>query len=202
MTVAPTVKPAISLRCLDGSLFELGARWMAELSPDEEPLLRRIPGPVLDVGCGPGRHAAMLAGWGGPALGIDITRAAVETARNRGATALHRSVFDRVPGAGRWASALLLDGNVGIGGDPPALLTRVATLLRPGGEILVEVAAPATPIRQVPVYLDLAGQVGPPFAWTTVAADRLPAVATHADLDIAHTWMVRNRWFATLKSSR
>ena len=30
---------------------------------------------------------------------------------------LHRSVFDRLPGTGRWGTVLLLDGNLGIGGD-------------------------------------------------------------------------------------
>lgn len=52
------------------------------------------------------------------ALGIDVSEIAVAHARSRGATAIEASVFDRVPGAGRWGSAPLLDGNVGIGGCP------------------------------------------------------------------------------------
>jgi SAM-dependent methyltransferase len=201
MTVAPTADPAVALRRLDGSLFEHGTNWMDSVPPDEEALLRQLPGPVLDVGCGPGRHVATLASWGVPALGIDITVAAVETARGRGAPAMRRSVFGRVPGAGRWASALLLDGNIGIGGDPPLLLARVATLLRPCGVILVELVEPETPTRHVPVYLDLTGQPGPPFDWTTVAADQLPSIAARAELAITHTWVMRHRWFAALTGS-
>lgn len=198
MTVGVAAEPSICLRSLDGSMFEHGANWGGPVGPEEAPLLRQIRGPVLDVGCGPGRHVATLASWGVPALGIDIAPVAVDAARGRGASALRRSVFDRIPGAGRWASALLLDGNVGIGGDPAALLARVASLLRPAGPILVEIAAPETPIRNLPVYLALAGQRGPHFDWTTVGVDRLPVVAARANLHVAHEWNAGGRWFATL----
>ena len=40
----------------------------------------------------------------------------------RGGAALRRDVFAPLPGEGRWYTALLADGNVGIGGDPVALL--------------------------------------------------------------------------------
>ena len=38
----------------------------------------------------------------------------------RGATVLQRDIFGPLPGEGRWGTALLFDGNVGIGGDPAA----------------------------------------------------------------------------------
>ena len=192
----------ICLQAVNGSVVESGTRWAASVSWEEEQLLRGAPGPVLDVGCGPGRHVTTLATWGVPALGIDITRAAVEAARQRGACVLHRSIFDRVPGAGRWASALLLDGNLGIGGDPAALLARVARLLRPGGPILVELAAPGTPIRRLPVYVDLAGQRGPDFEWITVGVDQLCRVAAQAALQVHHEWTSGGRWFATLRGGQ
>lgn len=72
-----------------------------------------------------------LAAWGVMALGIDIMPSAVRLARRRGALVLERSVFEHVPGKGLWGSALLLDGNVGIGGDASALLARLSTLLDP-----------------------------------------------------------------------
>ena len=50
----------------------------------------------------------------------------------RGVAALLRDVFDPVPGEGRWETALLADGNIGIGGDPVALLERVRHAGRPG----------------------------------------------------------------------
>ena len=41
-----------------------------------------------------------------------------------GGPALVRSVFETLPGEGRWDTVLLMDGNIGIGGDPAALLGR------------------------------------------------------------------------------
>ena len=66
------------------------------------------------------------------ALGLDAAAAASEIALARGAPVLQRSIFASVPGAGRWCSALLQDGNIGIGGDPEALLARIRALLRSG----------------------------------------------------------------------
>src|SRR3984893_8515114 len=108
-------------------------RWLGEPAPVDRELVGRVVPPVLDVGCGPGRHVVALAAAGIPALGLDVAPSAVHLARARGACVLERSVFARVPGAGRWATALLIDGNAGIGGDPEALLARIAALLRPGG---------------------------------------------------------------------
>lgn len=96
-------------------------------------------GPTLDIGCGPGRMTAALGAAGHLALGIDVVDAAVSLTRQRGASALRRDVFQRLPGEGRWHCALLADGNIGIGGDPVALLQRVRTLLAPGGRVVVEV---------------------------------------------------------------
>ena len=120
-------------------------RWLGDPDPVDRELVGRVLPPVLDVGCGPGRHVVALAAAGIPALGLDVAPSAVHLARTRGACVLERSVFDRVPGAGRWATALLLDGNAGIGGDPEALLGRLGTLVRPGGRILIEVEEPGLP---------------------------------------------------------
>src|SRR5207249_2951296 len=106
-----------------------GTWWLPAAQVDRHALTRAV-GPVLDIGCGPGRHVVALAEMGVPVLGIDVTADALAAARTRGALVLERSVFDRVPGAGRWGTALLLDGNLGIGGEPVMLLSRVASLLR------------------------------------------------------------------------
>ena len=174
-------------------------RWLGPLTVEDDAVLARAVPPVLDVGCGPGRHVLALAQRGVVALGIDITPAAVELARRRGAPVLARSVFDRVPGAGRWACALLLDGNLGIGGDPSALLERVASLLAPGGTVLVEVDPPGTPTGAEVARFEIGGVEGPWFAWTSVGADEVSAPAGAAGLVVEHVWPSGDRWFGALR---
>ncbi len=188
------------LRASDGRALPMRAdRWLAPLAADDEAVLARAAPPVLDVGCGPGRHVLALAERGVLALGIDITPAALDLARRRGAPVLARSVFDRIPGAGRWASALLLDGNLGIGGEPAALLERVAALLEPGGTVLVELESPRTSSATEWVRFDIGGVEGPWFAWTGVGADQLAAPAAAAGLRVEEVWPGGNRWFGALR---
>jgi SAM-dependent methyltransferase len=188
------------LRSTDGRALPMRAdRWLAPLTREDESVLERARPPVLDVGCGPGRHVLALAERGVLALGIDITPAAVDLARRRGAPVLARSVFDRVPGSGRWASALLLDGNVGIGGHPETLLERVAALLASGGVVLVELEPPGASPRAEIVRFDIGGTDGPWFAWTAVGADELAAPASAAGLRVEDVWDVGDRWFGTLR---
>src|SRR5205823_8032004 len=133
----------VVLRAEDGTALPLDpGRWHAEPSPGEEALLAAMADPVLDVGCGPGRLVLGVARRGAVALGVDPAPAAVALARERGAAVLQRSVFDPLPGAGRWHTILLADGNIGIGGDPARLLRRCRDLLAPDGTIVAEVDAP------------------------------------------------------------
>ena len=188
------------LRASDGRALPTRAhRWLEPRTVEDDAVLARATAPVLDVGCGPGRHVLALAERGIVALGIDITPAALDLARRRGAPVLARSVFERVPGAGRWSSALLLDGNLGIGGHPAVLLERVASLLAPGGAVLVELEPPGTPPAAERVRFDVGGVPGPWFAWTAVAADEVSAPAGAAGLLVEDVWPVGDRWFGSLR---
>jgi SAM-dependent methyltransferase len=172
-------------------------RWRGRCDLVEEALLAGLPDPVLDVGCGPGRVAAALVAAGRPGLGIDTSPAAVAEARRRGAPVLRRSVFDRVPGEGRWGAVLLLDGNVGIGGDPVALLARAARLLRPGGVVAAEVERPGRPNEALTVRVEAPdARPGPWFPWARVGADGIAAVAGAAGLAVAALDTGGGRWFA------
>jgi SAM-dependent methyltransferase len=188
------------LRAADGRALPTRAqRWLEPRTVEDDAVLARATAPVLDVGCGPGRHVLALAERGIVALGIDITPAALDLARRRGAPVLARSVFERVPGAGRWSSALLLDGNLGIGGHPAVLLERVASLLTTDGAVLVELEPPGTPPAAERVRLDIGDVPGPWFAWTAVAADEVSAPAAAAGLSVEDVWRVGDRWFGSLR---
>jgi hypothetical protein len=114
---------------------------------------------------------------------------------------LHRSVFERVPGAGRWGTALLLDGNVGIGGVPRVLLRRVASLLRPDGGILVELDAAPDDAASRHVRFESSTGAGPWFRWVAVPAGALGEVVP-AGLVVRERWDDRGRCFARLERTR
>lgn len=174
-------------------------RWHGPMLPEEADLLQSITSPVLDVGCGPGRHAAALARSGVRALGIDTSAAAVHAARRRGATAIQVSVFGPVPDPGRWATLLLLDGNIGIGGDPVRLLRRMGELAAPGGRVLVEVGRPGSGSRRFRARVHHNGGVGPGFPWASVGATEIPTIAHVAGLRTTEVREAGERWFADLE---
>jgi len=198
-----TGRGPLFLRRTDGWLLPLEVeRWCARADAADMSVLRRCTGSVLDIGCGPGRLVAALARRGRPALGIDTSAAAVERTRRAGGTALQRSVFEPLPGEGRWLSALLLDGNIGIGGDPARLLARTAELLAPGGRLLAE-AAPADVDELVEVRLDDgSGPPGPVFPWARLGPEALHRRAEAAGWSVGERWVCYGRPFLCLRPAR
>ena len=195
----------LRVRYVDGGCVPLALhRWLGRARGADAALLSRAAGPTLDVGCGPGRLVAALTRAGVPALGIDIAPAAIRLTRRAGGQAVLASVFDEVPEAGEWAVVVLADGNIGIGGDPVRLLRRTAELLRPGGCVLVELAAPSTGLQLQRVRLeDHAGRTGSWFDWAVLGVDAVTEVAAAADLAVGETWSSPDdeggpRWFASL----
>ena len=150
--------------------------------------------------------AAARDGWpppwpprAGPSLGVDISPQAVRYTRRRGAPALLADALGPLPGEGRWHSALLADGNIGIGGDPVRLLHRTRRLLRPGGRLLVEVDPPGHRSWQGNVALSDGHRVSDVFAWAFVGADQIAAIAAAAGLRVLEHWTEAGRWFVDLR---
>ena len=175
--------------------------WTRAVDHSDASLLGHCTGPTIDVGCGPGRLTEGLAERGHVVLGIDVVHEAVRQTRERGVSALVRDVFDAVPGEGRWQSALLADGNVGIGGDPVALLARLRQVLDPRGRAVVEVAAPGVPLRSVWAALECGDTRSRPFRWAVVGADDIGALARAAGFDETVCHNHQGRWCAVLKEA-
>jgi SAM-dependent methyltransferase len=183
-------------RATDGSSWRPRIeRWTGQADAIDERALAGLAGPVLDVGCGPGRHLCALAQRGVRALGIDVSATAVGQARAAGAHAVVGSIFEQVPRSGHWGSALLLDGNIGIGGSPERLLRRVAELLAPGGQILVELAAPSRATVRTKIRLETVRAASDWFDWAEVSAADADHLLGEVGLVVADRWHEHDRWF-------
>jgi SAM-dependent methyltransferase len=184
----------------DGTVVPLDVdRWSAPADRLERRRLADVASPVLDIGCGPGRLVVALSERGIPAMGVDASPVAVAKAIERNAAALVRSVFDPVPGTGRWRTALLFDGNVGIGGEPLRLLRRVAELLGRSGHLLVEAAAPDQALHRFAARVECGSAVSDWFPWAIVGVEALAAVAVEAGFAVTSTTEDGGRWFLDLE---
>ena len=170
-SISSTDRPVLVSEC--GMAIDLEIqRFRDAPSRSERRFFQRLTGPILDIGCGPGRAAAYLRQRGVPALGLDANAGLVALARSNGALCVHQNTFDPVPFEGRWQQVLLLDGNIGIGGDPAKLLERLRHILIPGGQALIEVERSGTS-RQMIVREHVSGRIGEPFAWATLTMSGL-----------------------------
>jgi SAM-dependent methyltransferase len=172
--------------------------WSRPASEVDRQVLRHCVGATIDIGCGPGRMSCHLASTGHVVLGIDLVAEAVTQARARGVSALRRSVFELLPGEGRWDTALLADGNIGIGGNPVALLRRVRQLIALDGRVVCDLADPGTGLRTRVAHLECVGERSRTFPWSLVAPEALADVAGRAGLVVEQVHHVEGRWFGVL----
>ena len=188
------------VRSIDGSSEPLALeRWLGGLDAADRAVVAVAEAPVVDVGCGPGRHLAALRGAGKRALGVDLSPVAVQLARRRGGAAIPGDVFGSVPGAGRWRTALLLDGNVGIGGSPALLLRRTRELLAHDGIAIVELDPPGAPTYRTRIRIEAPDAVSEWFAWARVGVDGIAQLARRAGLVHEDTLTAGGRWIALLR---
>ncbi len=190
---------SVAARTTDG-VDPLGidvARWSAPVDDVDAMLVARCRPPVLDLGCGPGRLVVALLDAGVPALGVDVSAAAVATGRSNGAHALRRDLADRLPLEGRWGSVVLLDSNVGMTGDVAGLLARCAELVAPGGLIICEVDPDPDVSDTRTVELSCDGQQAT-VEWSRAGSRAVVAAARRLDLVVAEEWYAGGRAFLSL----
>lgn len=184
-----------------GEVWDLAVpTWTAAAAAGDFPLLARCQGATLDVGCGPGRMTAALTDRGIPALGVDVSALAVAMTRSRGGSALCRDIFSVTPTDRPWRHVLLVDGNIGIGGDPLRLLWRCRELIDRAGSILVDLAPPGRGLHITTARIVGGAGPGEWFPWALLGVDALEPVATAAGLAVADVWSVASgdRWQAEL----
>lgn len=170
---------------------------------------------VLDVGCGPGRHAHALAARGIEVHGIDISQRFVDLAT---ATAPPGATFERADArrlafdAEFDAAISLCQGAFGLAGGPGApldgdgaVLEGMARALRPGGQLAVSAFssyfqvryleggtvfdADAGVNRERTSVKDEQGSDAEVDLWTTCFTPReLRLLARLAGLEVTHLW--------------
>jgi SAM-dependent methyltransferase len=161
---------------------------------------------VLDVGCGPGRHALALADRGIAVHGVDLSPDFVALAREAaGARPVTFEVLDvrELALEGEFDAAICLcQGGFGLlgGSDDEAVIGRIASAVRPGGRIAVSAFSayfalhwiedgdafdPATGVNhEVATLRNEAGAETTADLWTTCfTARELSLVARAAGLD-------------------
>lgn len=186
------------LRLADGRFVRVDVdRWAGPVTAADRTVLARACGPVLDVGCGPGRLTAALHADGTSVLGLDVLEPVPVLARTAGARVHVGDVFAPVPDEGGWRTVVLADGNVGIGGDPVRLLERVRALLADDGVALVELHPGAPYTGQV--RLEGLGCTTAWFPWALVDGPTLTDAAADAGLRVAERWTAEGRPFAALR---
>jgi len=110
------------------------------MPPLEQKALSLCKRSILDIGCGAGSHSLYLQQKGYEVTALDSSKGAIETCRLRGIEKrVHANVLDFA--AEKFDTLLMLMNGIGIVGHLKNLgnfLTHLKSLLKPGGQILLD----------------------------------------------------------------
>jgi SAM-dependent methyltransferase len=170
---------------------------------------------VLDVGCGPGRHALALADRGVGVVGVDLSLRFLQLGRAAGSPGAWFAHADarRLPVASATMDAALslCQGGFGLlggGEDESGVVAEMARVLRPGGLVAFtafsayfaaahlepdeELDAETGVIHERTVVRDQQGNELAADLWTTCFTPReLRLMCARSGLEVLHLWSVR-----------
>lgn len=178
---------------------------------------------LLDVGCGPGRHAVPLAQAGLAVTGVDVSWRFLELAAQQANAAGVRPAFfevdaRRMPFDDEFDAVIsLCQGGFGLmGGDDSLVLKRMMEALKPGGVLVMtafsalfearhprpdaDFDADAGVVHEVSPIKDEEGRERPMDLWTSVYTPReLRLLAIGVGLIPDHVWSVEPGDYAKRK---
>lgn len=124
--------------------FASASKW-SRLERDAMLLVR---GRVLDLGCGPGRHALFLQRRGFDVVGVDASPTQVALARIRGVEQVYPGTVQRLPrGLGTFGTVIMMGNNLGLAGDLPRMrrfLRDLRAITREGAQLIGHSRVPGT----------------------------------------------------------
>lgn len=169
---------------------------------------------LLDVGCGPGRHAVPLAQAGLAVTGIDVSRRFLElAAEDARAVGVRPAFFEvdarRMPFDDEFDAVIsLCQGGFGLmGGDDSLVLKRMTEALKPGGKLVMtafsalfearharpeaDLDADSGVVHELSPIRDEEGREEPMDLWTSVYTPReLRLLAIGVGLVPEYVWSV------------
>jgi SAM-dependent methyltransferase len=112
----------------------------------ERQILRHVAsGPVLDLGCGGGRHALYFQDLGLDVTAVDVSPGAIEVSRKRGVRDARLLDLRSPPDDQPWGSVLMMCGNLGLGGswaETRELLALLSERSAPGAVLIGDTVDP------------------------------------------------------------
>jgi len=164
-----------------------------EMPEVERRALAESVGRVLDVGAGPGAHAAPLAAAGHAVTALEILPQALEALRAAGIPDVRAGGLEALGAEERFDTVLVLMNGLGLSGTLAALddfLAALATHLEQGGCILADSTDPARwelpedgrYVGEIHMQLEFDGHAGPPFPFLFVDAETLAASCARVGL--------------------